>query len=318
MIEVTNLTKRFGMTVAVDDISFNVDRGEILGFLGPNGAGKSTTMRILTCFLVANSGKVRIAGHDVVAHPVQVRKLIGYLPESAPLYTEMRVNDYLKFIARSRGISKQKFGESLERVAHWCGLREVLRTNIGQLSKGFNQRVGLAQAMIHDPDILILDEPTSGLDPNQIADIRHLIHAIGSEKIVILSTHILQEVSALCKRVIIIDRGKIIADEPKEEIRKLIDGTEATLARIKGPRQEIETRLRKIPQVKEIMVSNAKGAGEYFDFHLHTDAKDEIGEAVFSAVKENGWTLSELNRKRATLEDVFRELTRGDRVIRSK
>ena len=312
MIEVTNLTKRFGMTVAVDDISFNVDRGEILGFLGPNGAGKTTTMRMLTCFLVANSGTAKICGHSVTAKSVEVRKLIGYLPENAPLYTDMRVVDYLKFIARARGISKQKFAESLDRVTHWCGLKEVIKSNIGQLSKGYNQRVGLAQAIIHDPDILILDEPTSGLDPNQIAEIRNLIRTIGSEKTVILSTHILQEVSAVCKRVIIIDRGKIIADAAQDEIKDLTGGTETTLAHIKGPRREVENRLREIPRVKEVMVTDDKGVEGYLVYHLHSDSKAEIGEAVFTAVKDNGWTLSELNRKHATLEEVFHKLTLGE------
>jgi len=311
MIEVTNLTKRFGMTVAVDDISFNVNRGEILGFLGPNGAGKTTTMRILTCFLVANSGTVKIGGYDVVEKPVQVRRLIGYLPENSPLYTDMRVEDYLKFIARTRGIPKKEFEQRLDRVVRWCGLREIMKTNIGELSKGFNQRVGLGQAMIHDPDILILDEPTSGLDPNQIVEIRNLIRTIGSEKTVILSTHILQEVSAVCKRVIIIDHGKIIADAAKNDIQKMAGGTEATLVRIKGPRQEVEEKLRRIPHVKEVTATAVKGDGGYTDFQLYTDAEKEIGEQVFNAVKENGWTLSELTRKQATLEDVFRKLTTG-------
>ncbi len=311
MIEVTNLTKRFGMTVAVDDISFTVNRGEILGFLGPNGAGKTTTMRILTCFLVANSGTVKVGDHDVMEEPVQVRELIGYLPESAPLYTDMQVDDYLEFIARARGIPKKEFPKSLDRVVHWCGLKEVLKSNIGELSKGYNQRVGLAQAMIHDPDILILDEPTSGLDPNQIVEIRNLIRTIGQEKTVILSTHILHEVSAVCKRIIIIDHGKIIADAPRDEIQNLAGGTETTLARIKGPRQEVENKLRQIPHVKEITVIETKGDGGYAEFQLRTDSKEEIGEKVFNAVKENGWTLSELRRQRATLEDVFRKLTRG-------
>ena len=311
MIEVTNLTKRFGMTVAIDDISFSVSRGEILGFLGPNGAGKTTTMRILTCFLRATAGTVTIGEHDVIQHPVPVQRLIGYLPENAPLYTEMRVENYLKFVAQARGIAKENFSESLERVVRWCGLREVLKTGIGELSKGYNQRVGLAQAMIHDPDILILDEPTSGLDPNQIVEIRNLIQTIGSKKTVILSTHILQEVSAVCKRVIIIDRGKIVADAPTDELHDLAGGTETTLAKINGPRAEVEEKLKQIAHVKEVGV-NGGSDGDYALFHLHTDAKQDISEEVFNVVVQNNWKLSELSRKRATLEDVFRKRTKGD------
>ena len=312
MIEVTNLTKRFGMTVAVDDISFSVNRGQIVGFLGPNGAGKTTTMRVLTGFLMANSGVVNIGDYDVAADPVKVRKMIGYLPENAPLYSEMRVQDYLKFIAEARGIPGKKFPKSLERVVHWCGLREVLKTNIGELSKGYNQRVGLAQAMIHDPDILILDEPTSGLDPNQIVEIRNLIRTIGSEKTVILSTHILQEVSAVCKRVVIIDRGKIVADAATDELHDLAGGTETTLARIKGPRTDIEGKLLQLKSVKEVTTTTPGDDEDYTMFHLHTDANKDITEEVFDLVVDNGWKLKELNRKRATLEDVFRKLTQGE------
>ena len=312
MIEVTNLTKRFGMTVAVDDISFSVNRGQIVGFLGPNGAGKTTTMRILTGFLMANSGVVNVGDYDVAADPVKVRKMIGYLPENAPLYSEMRVQDYLKFIAEARAIPGKKFPQSLERVVHWCGLREVLKTNIGELSKGYNQRVGLAQAMIHDPDILILDEPTSGLDPNQIVEIRNLIRTIGSEKTVILSTHILQEVSAVCKRVVIIDRGKIVADAATDELHDLAGGTETTLARIKGPRTDIEGKLLQLKSVKEVTTTTPGDDEDYTMFHLHTDANKDITEEVFDLVVDNGWKLKELNRKRATLEDVFRKLTQGE------
>jgi len=312
MIEVTNLTKRFGMTVAVDDISFSVSRGEILGFLGPNGAGKTTTMRILTCFLMANSGTVTIGDKDVSEDSVSVRKMIGYLPESAPLYSEMRVQDYLKFIGQARGIPRDKFPDNFNRVVRWCGLREVLKTNIGELSKGFNQRVGLAQAMIHDPDILILDEPTSGLDPNQIVEIRNLIRAIGSEKTVILSTHILQEVSAVCKRVIIIDRGKIVADAPTGQLQDLAGGTETTLARIQGPRNDIEARLLQLAHVKEVTATFSDDKDGYTLFNLHTDARQDVTEDIFNLVVDNGWKLKELSRKRATLEDVFRKLTQAD------
>jgi gliding motility-associated transport system ATP-binding protein len=312
MIEVTNLTKRFGLTVAVDDVSFSVKRGQIVGLLGPNGAGKTTTMRILTGFLMANSGVVNVGDYDVAVDPVKVRGMIGYLPENAPLYSDMRVQDYLRFIAEARGISGKKFPASFERVVRWCGLREVLKHNIGELSKGYNQRVGLAQAMIHDPDILILDEPTSGLDPNQIVEIRNLIRTIGSEKTVILSTHILQEVSAVCKRVMIIDRGKIVADAATDELHDLAGGTETTLVQIKGARSDVEGRLLQLKGVKEVTTTMPDDEEDYTLFHLHTDAKHDVTEEVFNLVVDNGWKLKELSRKRATLEDVFRKLTQGE------
>ena len=212
MIQVNHLTKSFGSERAVDDISFDVARGEVVGFLGPNGAGKSTTMRVLTCYLPPTSGSVSIDGRSVVGDSLAVRSMIGYLPETTPLYAEMTVTDYLKFIARLRGMTVEAERSRLPYVSAVCGLEGVLTKQIENLSKGFRQRVGLAQAMLHDPEILILDEPTSGLDPNQIVEIRELIQSLGEQKTVILSTHILPEVQASCDRVLIIDKGKIVAD----------------------------------------------------------------------------------------------------------
>ena len=212
MIEVKNLTKRYGLTVAVDNVSFDANAGEVLGFLGPNGAGKTTTMRILTCYLSADEGTAKVAGYDVFEESIEVRKRIGYLPESAPLYMDMGVIDYLKFIAQIRHIPKSQRQERIKAVIDTCGLEKVIQKDVGELSRGYRQRLGLAQSLIHDPPILILDEPTSGLDPSQIIEIRNLIKAIGKEKTIIFSTHILPEVSATCSRILIINDGQIVAN----------------------------------------------------------------------------------------------------------
>ena len=226
MIEVEHLTKRFGPIVAVDDITFEIRKGEVVGFLGPNAAGKTTTMRLLTCFLPSDSGTARIGGHDIHENPLEIRKQIGYLPENAPLYVDMTVTEYLHFISEIRGIPKESIKSRIDDMIDVCGIKKVIYREIGELSKGFRQRVGLAQTMIHDPDILILDEPTSGLDPNQIVEIRELIKEIGKEKTVILSTHILPEVQATCGRIIIINEGSIAGSGTPEELRSRAEGLE--------------------------------------------------------------------------------------------
>jgi len=218
MIEVRNLTKRYGDIVAVEDVSFSAAKGQILGFLGPNGAGKTTTMRVITGFLPATSGTVRVAGFDIFENAHEVRKRIGYLPENPPLYDDMSVAAYLSFVARIKGVGRAEAPEAVARVAERCGLKDVVRRTLGNLSKGFRQRVGLAQALIHDPSVLVLDEPTIGLDPKQIIDIRGLIRDLSGERTVILSTHILPEVAQLCTKVVIIDRGRIAVEGPIEEL----------------------------------------------------------------------------------------------------
>ncbi len=224
MIEVAGLTKDYGLHRAVDQVSFNVRRGEVLGFLGPNGAGKSTTMKMLTCFLAPTAGRAKVAGHDVFDASIEVRRRIGYLPEDTPIYRDMTVVEYLRFAAEMRGMESDKIAGRIKEIGQRCGLADVAGKLVGELSKGFRQRVGLAQAMLHDPDILILDEPTSGLDPNQIVEIRSLIKEIGQEKTVILSTHILPEVQATCSRIVIISGGKLVADGTPDSLRAAREG----------------------------------------------------------------------------------------------
>ena len=239
MIEVKGVTKTFGETVAVDNLSFEVKRGEVLGFLGPNGAGKTTMMRIITCYMPANDGTVTVAGHDTLADSFHVRERIGYLPESAPLYLDMDVTDYLSFVAQVRGIASDARRDRIKKIAEVCGLEEVIGQDIGTLSKGFRQRVGLAQALIHNPDILILDEPTTGLDPAQIIEIRELIKRIGKEKTVILCSHILPEVSATCDRILIINEGRKVASGTPDELAAATEGNLTVHARIHGAEAEV-------------------------------------------------------------------------------
>jgi ABC-2 type transport system ATP-binding protein len=308
MIEVENLTKRFGTTLAVDDVSFAVRKGEILGFLGPNGAGKSTTMRILTCYISPDRGKVRVAGHDIETESIAVRNQIGYLPENTPLYGEMGIIEYLKFFARMRGIPSHRVGGAVKRAIELTSLQAEITKNIGQLSRGYRQRVGLAQALLHEPDIMILDEPTSGLDPNQIIEIRELIKKIGKEKTIILCTHILPEVTSTCDRAIIIHRGKIVADgTPDELVRKSQRGAQI-FAKIRGPEGEVREKLATFPQVKSIEAAPA-GPNDLRSYELKVDEGVDLGEDLFRLVVDNGWTLSELRHESASLEDVFAQLT---------
>ena len=311
MISVQNVTKRYGSVVALDDMSFDVSAGEVLGFLGPNGAGKTTMMKILTCFIVANAGTVTVAGHDVIEHSLQVRRRVGYLPESVPLYSDMRVIDYLRFIARAREVPAKDRKSAIGRVVSDCGLGPMLGAGIDELSKGYRQRLGLAQAMIHNPDILILDEATSGLDPSQIVEIRSLIRDVGRERTVIFSTHILQEVSAVCSRVLIINEGRLVADDTPEGLRDLAGREQTSVVRIKGPREEIVGALEAAPEVRACRLARTSNDG-FHELHVKSERGVGIGVKLFELVRERGWTLSELRTERATLEDVFLTLTRGE------
>lgn len=306
MIQVENLTKRYGATTAVDDVTFTVKTGEILGFLGPNGAGKTTTMKILTCFMPATLGRVTVDSMDVAEHSLEVRRRIGYLPESAPLYTEMNVTEYLSFVAGIRGIAKGQLKSRLDAILNVCGLTDVRRKDIGELSKGYRQRVGLAQAMIHNPDILILDEPTSGLDPNQIVEIRNLIKKIGEEKTVILSTHILPEVQATCDRVLIISKGKLVADGSPDELTSQFHGDEQIQVAVSGATpDELRSALTALPGVAWLDVSG----GREVTARITAERGHDLREALFRCVVKQGWTLLELHRERTSLEQVFRQLT---------
>jgi ABC-2 type transport system ATP-binding protein len=306
MIEVQGLTKRYGSERAVDGISFEVKSGEVLGFLGPNGAGKTTTMKVITCFLPPSEGTVRVNGFDVRKDALEVRRQIGYLPEHTPLYLDMRVYDYLGFVASMRGVASNRRDRRIADMAEVCGLGTVLQKPIEALSKGYRQRVGLAQAMIHDPEILILDEPTTGLDPNQIVEIRELIRAVGREKTVILSTHILPEVQASCDRVLIIHRGRLVADGTPQDLKDSFSGGQRVRFGVTGGDAVLSTLSGRTDV--QIIDQVTDPAGETV-FTLSSDRSDDIRPDLFRLAVEHGWTMTELHRDQANLEDVFRQLT---------
>jgi ABC-2 type transport system ATP-binding protein len=305
-IIVENLTKKFGTQHAVDNVSFKVKTGEVLGFLGPNGAGKTTTMRAITTFLTPNEGTIKIGNLSIYDHPDEIKKHIGYLPENNPLYKEMPVIDYLIFCAKLQGIEKSKIKSKILEMVDLCGIEGEKHKKIGELSKGYQQRVGLAQALIHDPEVLVLDEPTAGLDPNQIVEIRKLIKKIGKEKTVILSSHILAEVEATCDRIMIINKGKIVADGTSEELRKHAQGKEILKITIEdGDVNDIFKTLQKIDSV-EVVDFIDKNLNS---FEIQSKLKMSSKKAIFKMCVENGWTLTELTPFETKLEDIFRELT---------
>lgn len=310
-IIVSNLTKSYGSVKAVDDISFEVHHGEIVGFLGPNGAGKTTTMRMITSYLSPTSGNISIEGKDIREHSLETRKLIGYLPEQNPLYHDMNVLDYLEFTARLQGVPKTNTNRKVREMIGVCGLSDVKHMDIGQLSKGYRQRVGLAQAMIHDPKILIMDEPTSGLDPNQIVEIRNLIRQLGREKTVILSTHILPEVQATCNRVLIISHGKIVADGTPTELQSGFQGNERVFVEIEKPEgfnfELLQIKFNIIPSVKQISLIDDHD--KTMKMKLEIEKGVDVRKQVFQICVENRWNLLELHREQTSLEDVFHELT---------
>ena len=309
MIQVENLTKVYGDTRAVDDVTFNVRKGEVLGFLGPNGAGKSTTMKILTCFLAPTGGRAKVAGFDVFDNSLEVRQHIGYLPEDTPLYKDMTVLEYLHFAAAMRGMASDRGETRIKEIGGRCGLHEVAGKLIGELSRGYRQRVGLAQAMLDDPDILILDEPTSGLDPNQIVEIRKLIKEVGKEKTVILSTHILPEVQATCSRILIISNGKLVADGTPDELRGREKGSRyRVVIEANGATQDaIKARLGSIKGVSRC--ETVLGEERAHAFALDAAGDEDLRKVLFRAAVDNKWTLLELHREAASLETVFRNLT---------
>jgi ABC-2 type transport system ATP-binding protein len=311
MIQVDSLTKDYGAFRAVDNVSFNVRKGEVLGFLGPNGAGKSTTMKILTCFLAPSGGSATVAGHDVFEQSLEVRKRIGYLPEDTPIYRDLSVLEFLRFVAEVRGMPRDKRDSRIKEVGGRCGLGDVAGKLIGELSKGFRQRVGLAQAMLHDPDILILDEPTSGLDPNQIEEIRTLIKEVGREKTVMLSTHILREVELTCSRMLIISKGKVVADGTPEELRARERGSRyRVVVEANGsPADAVRSRLVTLSGVSRC--ESVTGEDGAYAFAIDASGSSDLRKTLFRAAVDNKWTLLELARESASLEDVFRGLTTG-------
>ena len=307
MIQVENISKSYGTTKAVNNISFRVRKGDVLGFLGPNGAGKSTTMRMLTCYLSPDEGTARIDGFDIHQDPIEIRKKIGYLPENNPLYLDMGVIEYLKFIAKIRQIPKSSLKTKVDRAIEICGLGSYCHKDIGELSKGYRQRLGLAQALIHDPEVLILDEPTIGLDPHQIIEIRHLIKSIGGEKTIIISSHILPEISATCDRVLIIAKGQIVGSGTPQELASMTGGGLTINTGIRGPRENVMNALNHLEGAVGIKHIDEKNGVN--SFKLTADKDKDLTEEIFFMVSKNGWSLTELHREEINLEDVFLDLT---------
>ncbi len=305
-IVVDQITKTYGTQKAVDNLSFTVKTGEVLGFLGPNGAGKSTTMRAITCYLYPNDGDIRVGGISVKENPDEVKKHIGYLPENNPLYQDMPVIDYLRFTAELQGVDKTRIRDRIAEMIQVCGIKSEKHKKIRELSKGYRQRVGLAQAMIHDPEVLILDEPTTGLDPNQIVEIRELIRKIGREKTVILSSHILAEVEAACDRILIINKGKIVADGTPDQLRQQAKGNEMLHVVINnGDHNQIFKALQALPTI--VMVDFPGTPDEHF--LVQSREGESSAKAIFDLCVQNNWYISELTPIKTRLEDIFREVT---------
>ncbi len=305
-IVVENLTKKYGAQRAVDNISFRVKTGEILGFLGPNGAGKTTTMKAITTYLTPNEGNIYVGDYSIYEQPYEIKKNIGYLPENNPLYSDMPVIDYLKFVAELQGIEKSKIKEKILEMINVCGLEGEKHKKIGELSKGYQQRVGLAQTLIHDPDVLILDEPTVGLDPNQIVEIRELIKKIGREKTVLLSSHILAEVEATCDRILIINKGKIVADGTSKDLRKQSEGKEILKIKIEdGDKNDIFKALQEVETVGVVDFVT----GEDNSFEIQSKPELSSKKSIFKLCVDKDWVLTEMTPVETKLEDVFRELT---------
>ncbi|HET7212306.1 MAG TPA: ATP-binding cassette domain-containing protein [Terriglobia bacterium] len=310
MIEVENLTKRYGPTLAVSDVSFQVQKGEILGFLGPNGAGKTTTMRIITGFLSASAGRVRVAGIDVAASPLDAKRHIGYLPENPPVYTDMTVNEYLAFVGRIKGVARGDLKKRIGEVSEKCSVADVQDRQIGRLSKGYRQRVGLAQALIHNPDILILDEPTAGLDPKQIIETRQLIKNLAGQHTVILSTHILPEVSKTCQRVVVISKGTVVAMGAPDELTARLQGYGSVMVTVEGPAPDIMSKLQTVAGVN--LVEPMDASGSRVTLEVHTEKNQEVRSELARAIVESGWKLFELKTSGMSLEDIFLKLTTRD------
>jgi ABC-2 type transport system ATP-binding protein len=310
MIEVVNLTKKYGRATAVDGVSFRVERGEILGFLGPNGAGKTTTMRILACYLPPTEGTARVAGHDVFAQPMEVKKRVGYLPESPPLYPDMSVQDYLDFCARIKGVPakerKGRVSDAIEKVR----VGDVRRKLIAKLSKGYRQRVGLAQAILHNPDVLILDEPTAGLDPKQIIETRELIRSLAGSHTVVLSTHILPEVSMTCGRVVIINNGRVVAEDTPENLTRRLRGAGTIRVEARGDAAAILDALRAVPGVLAAHPRGGHDGGVIVD--VEAEAGRDVRPDLASAVVANGHALLGLQQMGMSLEEIFLHLTTTD------
>ena len=310
MIKVDNLTKRFGRHLAVAGATFEVEQGQVVGFLGPNGAGKTTTIRMLTGFLPPTSGSAAIDSLDVSRHSVEARRQIGYLPESVPLYRDMRVREYLRFRGQIKGLKGKALHARMDEVLERCGLREVRRKMIKTLSKGFRQRVGLADALIHDPPLLILDEPTNGLDPNQIRSIRHLIKQLGKSHTILLSTHILTEVEMICDKIVIIDDGKILASDTPSNLVSTMRAAGRISIEIRTDPEKARERMTALDHVKKVNYERSRD--DWAEFSVLVESGTDTRERLARLAQDEGWPLRNLHRHDATLEDVFVELTRKD------
>lgn len=311
MIEVENLTKRYAGYTAIDGLSFNVRKGEIVGFLGPNGAGKSTTMRILSCYMAATSGSAKVAGCDIFTQADEVRRRIGYMPENNPLHTDMRVREYLKFRARLKGLTRVKSRERVDVVIEQCSLKDVQNKVIGTLSKGYRQRVGLADSLVHEPDLIILDEPTIGLDPHQIRSVRQLIKSLATKHTVLISTHILPEVEMICNRVVIIKDGRILASDTPDNLQKLVSHDSQIIAEIAAAETLLKQCWEQMPEIEYFDIAPAEG--EYLRCSLNGRAGVDLRPLIHDTVVKNGWKIRELTRSRHSLEDIFVRITRKDK-----
>ncbi|MGE3178135.1 MAG: ABC transporter ATP-binding protein [Vicinamibacterales bacterium] len=310
MIEVQHLTKRYGRFTAVDDVTFRVERGEILGFLGPNGAGKTTTMRILTGYMPATDGKAMVAGFDVFDQPIEAKRRIGYLPETPPLYPDMSVRDYLSFVAKIKGVPASERRPRLDAVMERTRIADMARRACGKLSKGYKQRVGLAQALIHNPDVLVLDEPTAGLDPKQIIETRQLIKELAGDHTIVLSTHILPEVSQTCQRVVIINKGRVVAVDSPENLTSRLRGAETMYLQVEAPGDTAGPVLAQLPGVTR--VSQVEARDGITAFEVESERGQDVRRELARTVVSSGWGLLELRPTRASLEDVFLSLITED------
>ncbi len=312
MIEVIGLTKKYGSNLAVDNISFSIQKGEIVGFLGPNGAGKSTTMNIITGYLSATSGTVKINGYDVLDDPIEARKCIGYLPEQPPLYLDMTVNEYLSFVYNLKKVNHKGREVHISEVCKLVGIEHVRNRIVGNLSKGYKQRVGLAQALIGDPEVLILDEPTVGLDPNQIIEIRNMIRALGKERTIILSTHILPEVNAVCERVLMISGGKIVANDTTENITETTASGKQYLVRVEGAQKAVLSVLQGMDGITSAKVQK-EGEPGAFDYLISTETDSDIRKTLVLALAKQDFAVLSFQAVGTSLEDVFSELTKNNK-----
>jgi ABC-2 type transport system ATP-binding protein len=310
MIEVEHLTKRYGPTRAVTDVSFRVEKGEVLGFLGPNGAGKTTTMRVITGYLPPTEGTVRVAGFDVVEQPIEAKRRTGYLPELPPVYPDMMVTEYLGFVGRIKGVARRDLKNRINEISERCAIADVQKRQIGKLSKGYRQRVGLAQAMIHNPEVLVLDEPTAGLDPKQIIETRTLIRSLAGQHTVVLSTHILPEVSKTCERVVVINCGRVVAVGKPDELTHRLQGFETVLVTAEGPADQMKERMERVGGVN--LVEQHGASDGRVTFEVHAEKGQDVRAELARAVVESQWKLLELKTSGMSLEDIFLKLTTKD------